>query len=121
MSVERRITTEHPLRYSAFENPRVLFLAQETTLAGSTPGREFAAYYEPVRNVDYPFFDDGIYAEISSFQGKSYLAAIHATQPRKGRTQKTEHRFFYDFMQAVEWVEQHIPIYQDFCTQEVKT
>ena len=112
--IERRITTECPLRYSAFEHPRVLFVAQDTALA-TTKSRELAAYHEPMQNTNYPDLKDGIYAQIMNFQGRSYLAELHATQPWKGRAQKTEHKFFDDFTQAVSWIEEQIPIYRAYC------
>ncbi len=116
---ERRITSEHPIRYSAFEHPRVLFVAQDVALT-SSKGRELTAYHEPILNKDYPALEDGVYAQIMNFQGRSYLAEMHATQPWKGRAQKTEHKFFDDFAPALVWIEEQIPIYQAFCTQVEK-
>lgn len=112
--IERRITTEYPIRYSAFETPRVLFIAQDTCLA-TTKNRELAIYDESMRNKIYPILTDGIYAEIRNWHGKEYMAEIHATQPWKGRAQRTEHRFFDDFEKAVTWIEEQIPIYREFC------
>jgi hypothetical protein len=118
MAIERRKTTEYPIRYSAFDCPRVLFVAEGTSLKdsmhNSQGGKELAAYHEPVQNRDYPALTDGIYAEICNFQGKQYLAMMHATQPWKGRAQKTEHQFFDDFLLAIAWTEDRIPVYQKF-------
>lgn len=116
--LERRFITGYPIRYSAFEYPRVFFVAVDTAFA-TTKNKELGAYYEPTQNSEYPEFMDGLYAEIRNWYSSQYMAEIHATQPWKGRAQKTEHRFFSDFAQAVAWIEGQVPIYRRFCTYRV--
>ncbi len=116
--IERRITTEYPTRYEAFAHPKILFEQKDTALVNekkhNNGGREFAVYYEPVQKRDAPHLEDGIYAEICSFQGKQYLAEVHATQPEKGRRQQTAHKTFDKYADAVAWMLEEIPKAQVF-------
>ena len=117
--IERRKTISYPTRYSAFEQPGILFEQEDTELfAGkkgeSNGGREFAVYYEPVQNRDIPELIDGLYASVVSFQGRHYCAEVQATQPWKGRKQNTAHKDFAKYADAVSWVLEQIPISQEF-------
>lgn len=115
--IERRITMEYPTRYEAFKNPRILFEQVNTNLAGNYAGREFAIYHEPVKNIAYPDIEDGLYAEVCSFQGRYYLASVHATQPWKGRKQSGDSKHFDKYVDAVGWLLEQIPKFQQFITK----
>ena len=120
MTIRIDTTTEYPVRYVAFTNPRILFENPDKSLVHSPKGdksetnggREFAVYHSPIQNTVYSYLDDGVYAEIISFQGLSYLASVHATQPTRKREQKNDNERFPDYDTARQWLLQRIEAFE---------
>lgn len=100
-------TNEYPTRYVAFKNPTYFV---ENANPQNRGGYEFAVYYEPYQNQEYPHLTDGIYIEISSYQGKKILLDCHLTIPNKNRQQKGFTKLYNSYkeakQEAFKWLEE---------------
>ncbi len=94
-------TNKYPVRYVAFENPGTIVKSENMT--NDRGGREFVVYYEPHRNKEYPSLTDGIYGEISSYQGKDYLVDVYVTVPDERREQQYWFKRFKNLDSAYEY------------------
>ncbi len=110
-------TDRYPVRYVAFENPGTIVKSAEVNGRG---GKEFMVYYEPRRNKVYPSFTDGIYGEISSYQGKDYLVDVHVTVPDGRREQQSWSKCFKNLDIAYEYFVAAINEAKKYLAQEVK-
>ena len=91
MTIERRVTTEYPVRYEAFKTQKILFEAQDTALVhpkkvdnsntSGNGGREFAVYSNTFKLGSFGKHY-GVYGQIVSYQGIDYLVDIHAYKPK---------------------------------------
>lgn len=75
-------TREYPVRYVAFDTPGVLIRHAAPKTEG---GHEWAVYAYMVPNPVWPELRDGIYLEITSFQGNGWLISASTTYPTATR------------------------------------
>lgn len=76
-------TTEYPVRYVAFDNPGTLVINASRKCEG---GNEWAILTQTMTNRRYPHIEDGVYAEIHSFQHRDLTLDVYATTPTESRS-----------------------------------
>lgn len=79
-------TSEYPTRYVAFDNPRTLVIAKNPEERG---GFEAMVYDAPIANTVHSGIEDGVYGEVSSYQGRYWIVQVHATKPTRFRSQNS--------------------------------
>lgn len=112
MKIKEIKTTEYPTRHVAFQNPGVWCIAENPI---NNPGFEYACYYEGITNETFPDLEDGIHAEVCSYQGKLFLADCCATRPDKSREQRALKRLCETHEAAKAACEEFIQGAKKFC------
>ena len=122
-------TAEYPVRYAAFTNPCILFenvkgtelvhprKGDKSNTSGNG-GHEYAVYHEPFQNRAFPHIQDGIYAEIVSYQGIDYLVSCHATRPTRKREQDSLVERVKTYEEAKALVLAWIPVAQTWIRED---
>jgi len=105
------IAKTYPTRYTAFDNPKTWVEAADLSVKDG--GYEYAVYYEPMANREYPHITDGIYCEIVSYQGIDYLVNCSYTIPDKSREQGGVSKRFKDYHEARKFAQNWIPKAQE--------